>query len=1037
MVEDLSYVASLDSLSARWSGFDDVPSGIALYRWAIGTSPGGTDLFNYRVVSGATSKSIEGLSLQNGQKYFVSVKAVDRAGNSVVATSNGVVVDVTPPKLGTIVIDAFNTPDASGTFYVVRSLESLRVSWSGYEDAESGISTYAVGLGSGGCSTDDLLPLHDVGRRKAWTLDEDIPPQSTARVLLRSWNNAGFYTDSCSAPIRIDDTAPTAGVVYDVGHGPRTGEDADYQSSCVQIAAAWDSFSDAESGIVRYEWAVGSGRRPSQQVMAFVDVGLSTDASCVTGGCLQLEDGVTYFVTVRAFNGVDLFVEVLSNGVMVDRVPPTAGSVWDGSMPGDVSYQASLDVLSARWSGFEDVPSGVVQYRFGIGTVPGSDDVRGFAAVPSATMLNVLELQNVTAFAHQRATAMQKAALQLEIATTAASAADAAAAVLRGNALSCAAARHEAEAQLYSAQLALDDTTPELEDEAKAALERAESAVEAAARALLFVEADIANGKEVQETAAAAVMVMTRTVEGAAQEQLDGIRVAGLSLEQGVQYFVSIVAGDRAGNTATACTSGIIVDASPPSGGNVRVSAGTAIEVNGTLYVPAFPVLELSWAGFSDVDSGVATYELGIGSNGCGSTDLLPLHGVGLQTHYTAAVPVHAGVLNAVLRVRNAAGLSADYCSQAIHIDATAPTAGRVFDGIGVPHHYQQSTKRIDAHWEGFGDNESSIVKYEWAVGSGPRPSQQVMGWVDAGVENRASCPPLCAFDDGGNCPTDGQCIHTAAKPAVRAIAEIPGYCSRRMYRTEYECLNSRNAWTAKVPAVNAEPERPASCEPTGGCSELEDGVTYHVTVRAWNGVGEHVDSVSPGVTVDSVPPTPGQVWDGDGSVAKDLRYQASSDSFAAHCSGFGDVTSGVALYQWAIGTSPGGTEVQGFVHPGVRVDRCRGYGRPGWEWCGGACTPVRCGRRDFFAANLSLADGGTYFASVMAVDHAGNTVVKSSDGIVVDAVPPRVGAVLDGAGLQDASNQPLGPLAASSDEGDTIIHSIVTPDTALIHTAI
>jgi hypothetical protein len=60
------------------------------------------------------------------------------------------------------------------------------------------------------------------------------------------------------------------------------------------------------------------------------------------------------------------------------------------------------------------------------------------------------------------------------------------------------------------------------------------------------------------------------------------------------------------------------------------------------------------------------------------------------------------------------------------------------------------------------------------------------------------------------------------------------------------------------------------------------------------------------------------------------------------------------------------------------------------------------------------LADGGTYFVSVMAVDRAGNAVVVSSDGMVVDAMPPRVGAVRDGDSSRDASSQPLGPLAAS-----------------------
>jgi hypothetical protein len=70
--------------------------------------------------------------------------------------------------------------------------------------------------------------------------------------------------------------------------------------------------------------------------------------------------------------------------------------------------------------------------------------------------------------------------------------------------------------------------------------------------------------------------------------------VAGLSLRQGGQYFVTIVAEDWAGNTAVASTNGVVADASPPDGGDVRVATGAVVEVDGKFSVPASPVLKLS-----------------------------------------------------------------------------------------------------------------------------------------------------------------------------------------------------------------------------------------------------------------------------------------------------------------------------------------------------------------------------------------------------------------------------------------------------------
>jgi hypothetical protein len=93
---DIAFQPSTTKISANWSGFTDGSgTGIAGYQWAIGTTPGGTDVQAYTSVGPATSATNSALALTNGTTYYVSVQAVDQAGNvSVAATSDGVKVIV-------------------------------------------------------------------------------------------------------------------------------------------------------------------------------------------------------------------------------------------------------------------------------------------------------------------------------------------------------------------------------------------------------------------------------------------------------------------------------------------------------------------------------------------------------------------------------------------------------------------------------------------------------------------------------------------------------------------------------------------------------------------------------------------------------------------------------------------------------------------------------------------------------------------------------------------------------------------------------
>ena len=92
---DIAITTSATTLSANWSASSDPHSGIARYWYAIGTTPGATDVVNWTDNWYSDSVTVTGLSLVNLQTYYFSVKAEDGAGLlSSVFTSNGQTVQL-------------------------------------------------------------------------------------------------------------------------------------------------------------------------------------------------------------------------------------------------------------------------------------------------------------------------------------------------------------------------------------------------------------------------------------------------------------------------------------------------------------------------------------------------------------------------------------------------------------------------------------------------------------------------------------------------------------------------------------------------------------------------------------------------------------------------------------------------------------------------------------------------------------------------------------------------------------------------------
>ena len=70
-----------------------------------------------------------------------------------------------------------------------------------------------------------------------------------------------------------------------------------------------------------------------------------------------------------------------SIGYIVDSSPPTAGVVLDGADIEDTDYFIDRTSYTARWVGFTDPHSDILEYEWAIGSCYGCTDIQTFVSV--------------------------------------------------------------------------------------------------------------------------------------------------------------------------------------------------------------------------------------------------------------------------------------------------------------------------------------------------------------------------------------------------------------------------------------------------------------------------------------------------------------------------------------------------------------------------------------------------------------------------------------------------------------------------------
>jgi len=166
---DISTTTSLTTLSANWPASSDSNSGISGYRYAIGTSPGDSNVIGWTDNALNTSVTKSGLTLTNGQAYYFSVKTENGAGLINVCHSDGVLVsevtDITENEFGRI-ISVFPNPFNENTtlnFYLNHT-QQVKISLTDIPGREIQVSDkiYPAGNNSITINSNKLKLSHDI-----------------------------------------------------------------------------------------------------------------------------------------------------------------------------------------------------------------------------------------------------------------------------------------------------------------------------------------------------------------------------------------------------------------------------------------------------------------------------------------------------------------------------------------------------------------------------------------------------------------------------------------------------------------------------------------------------------------------------------------------------------------------------------------------------------------------------------------------------------------------------------------------------------
>ena len=870
-----NYFGTNEDVSVSWSGFEDFESGIEKYDLLVFN--GSRKILNYtrKAVAAKLEILIDKGFLSPGKDYKIVVVAINYAGLQSFVSSMPLTIDNTPP---------FYTGNADELprRYFVSDSTLLEVSWDPFEDVESPVESYVIGIGTQEFS-DEIYNFTETGLSTHFSFsDLVIIDNIQYYVTVKACNMAGLVSSLSLELIIFDQSAPT-GNNESVKDG-LLEEDVDFISSQNTVSATLENVEDLESGINETEYCVGS-----TPFNCFIKpfTSIYQNKSFVCTDC-KIDPGMTVFAIFRVTNGAGLSTIFVSDGVTVDSTPPEIASVYDGnkSERPDVEKTYSDWTPTVTWYGARDFQSGLLNCQWMI--------VKKEDNVTNNVYIKTLHEANTTYNVRHTENAVGPLALTVNS--------------LYFNVIQC--WNHAGiTGQQYSngwsvieqwpiPSYVLDGSGPHdmKYDVYGETLEASWGAFHADSKdPIIKYEWAVGTLGEFDNT-------LEFTDVGLATKVILLLSENDIILRPGVEYFTTVRATTSSGWSANVTSKGFVVDTSSPTAGMVKVDHRIVnVTTNEIDYI-------LSWEGFTDPQTGIQNYAYCLGYiKGVCSTAIfnagLAVRGTVQDLHAEARDIPFYGIVIAT----NEAGLKTIVSSDAFKIDFTPPVTGIILDGTDVDLDYVNSTVSLATTWSAFADPESGIKKC-------------ILNVIEENVSSNYSKTIKLKTDINAT----GSIIHD--------ILLIPG-------------------------------------------------LRYVSTITCENLDGFKSSKSSSGVMVDDSPPKAGKILDKNG-LPFDQQYQSSTSELHVRWTDGYDPESGVLEYLIAVGSGSNEDDVREFSSVGLT--------------------------RETVVKNLTMTSGSTYFLTLKIVNKAGLTSRVSSDGITVDVTPPKIQEVGAIPFFQYVLNQPF-----------------------------
>ena len=979
---DIDYQTNTSEIHATWQGFETANVKIRAYFIAVGSCIKG----NYHVTNNqfipvspatATSFGIQGLSLVNGQKYCIKIKAENLAAvQTDTASSDGFIVDVTPPDLKrAMVLDGSGDDDID----YQSSREEISATWTGIKEHESGIKRFEVAVSRNRGGQPDVTTFTDVGHNTSAKIRGLSLNNEVYYVIVCAINNAGLKSCLASDGVLIDPTPSTSGVVHDGIIEP----DIRYQSSTTKMSANWERIWDLESRVKRFEWGIGEEHVGHRSVLDFVDVGLQTHVT--SEKVLALRHGHNYTVFLRVYNRAGGMRELRSNGVTIDTTPPVQGdlilgSEWSFDAESGTYYSSTASEIYVSWEDFKEPESELWYYKWGIGTTKCGTQVQPLINIGLSTSANTsgsgLKLRPgvpyyVTVVARNRANLASR---------------------------------------ICSSPLLIDNTPPRagyIQLTTNMGIAKTYFNPGEHPRVTWFDFEDMESG--IQFYAVFIVRNHTTIFRNIFTAKEANFDVSLSNLPEDTGYVVVFRTFNYVGLETRVYSEPFTIDNTPP------FYTGREDALPRRRFQSSSDTLKVAWESFKDNESPVEFYELGIGTQAkldnihkftrTGLRKDFQLRSLNLKENQTYYVTV---------RALNAAGLATTLLLEELVIDQTLPTAqnGSVKDGrSGYDIDFMSLNDSVSATWENIKDQESGIDMFEYCVGTTPfncvikpfnsvgrntsfvcqdcKIQAEVKVFTRVRATNGAGISAIFTsngFTVDSSPPEIGHVLdgEKAETPDVEKVDRdwlptVTWYGAQDIQSGLRECqwIIEMHDNNEKLAVYNKTLDKAnitynvRHTERASAQQELSTNASYFSAIRCTNNAGITSYQYSNGWSAVDQWPVTSYVY--DGLASRDLEYDIMGEALGASWGAFyGDAKDPVIGYEWAVGTLGEPEDIMEYTEVGLH-------------------TRVSKLLSD---SNIELEPGVKYYVTVRATSLSGRTSNKSSNGFIVDKTAPTAGVV-------------------------------------------